>query len=393
MKMQTYVTLGLIVLFGLMFTQQSYAETVPEPTAESAASPMEESALSDSGEPETPSEEKKDKKDKKKKKKKRKVEVSGILQTHFLHRLDSNDDGEVRANRFRVQRARISFKGKVNRHISYDVMVDPRSPDISGVLRDAFFEVRKVIPRHRLRIGQQKTEFGYENGRSSSRLYTVNRSEVSDNLARGEATLRDNGVSIRGRWPIAKGLRLEDAISLVNGTGMNMPDDTKRKNLWGRVGVRYKGMGAVTRLGVSAADGDVHDEGDDPLDPADDFIFTFKRMGTDVQINHDHFRMNAEYVMGENDVDGEVEELSGYYLTLVGKTPWRIGPVVRYDAFDDDGDLFRRWTLGAYYGRPRDEFRVLLNYERQEDEVELDDGTIEITRGDDRLYVWTQVRF
>ncbi|MCZ6676169.1 MAG: porin [Candidatus Poribacteria bacterium] len=385
MKMQKYVTLGLIVLFSPMFTQQSHAEAVPEPTAESAASPTEESALSDSGEPETPSKEKK-------KKKKEKVKVSGVLQTHFLHRFDSNDDGEVRANRFRVQRAQITFRGKVNRYVSYDVMIDPRSPEITGVLRDAFFDVKKLIPRHRLRIGQHKTEFGYENGRSSSRLYTVNRSEVSDNLARGEATLRDIGVSILGGWPIAEGFRLEDAISLVNGSGMNMPDDTKRKNLWGRVGVRYKGMGAVARLGVSAADGDVNDEGD-PLDPADDFIFTFNRLGADVQINHDHFRLNAEYVKGENDVDGEVEELSGYYVTLVGKTPWRVGPVVRYDTTDEDGDIFRRWTLGAYYGRPRDEFRVLVNYERQEEEVELDDGSLEVTRGDDRLYVWTQVRF
>ena len=239
MKIQKYFTLGFIVLFTLLFTEQSHGETVPEPTAESAASTTQE--------PKTPSKENK-------KKKKEKVEVSGILQTHFLQRLDANNDGKVRASRFRVQRARISFKGKVNRHVSYDVMIDPRSPDISGVLRDAFFDVREVIPRHRLRIGQQKTQFGYENGRSSSRLYTVNRAEVSDNVARGDAT-------------------------------------------------------------------------------------------------------------------------------------------VRYDTFDDDGDIFRRWTLGLYYGRPRDEFRVLVNYERQEDEVELDDGSIEVTRGDDRFYVWTQVRF
>ena len=371
MKMQKHIILGLIVLFCLMSTQQPHAETGPKPTAESAASTTKGA--------ETPPKEK--------------VKVSGVLQTHFLHRFDSNDDGKVRANRFRVQRARISFKGKVNRHVSYDVMIDPRSPDISGVLRDAFFDVREVIPRHRLRIGQQKTQFGYENGRSSSRLYTVNRAEVSDNVARGDTTLRDIGVGLIGNWPIIKGLRLEDAITVVNGTGMNMPDDTKRKNIWGRVGVRYKGMGAVTRLGVSAANGDNNDTGDDPLDSADDFIFTFKRLGTDVQIDHDHFRLNAEYAKAEDDVEEEIVELSGYYLLLVGKTPWRMGPIVRYDTFDDDGDIFRRWTLGLYYGRPRDEFRVLVNYERQEDEVELDDGSIEVTRGDDRFYVWTQVRF
>lgn len=298
--------------------------------------------------------------------------VEGVIQTHFLQRFNN-------VSHFRVQRVRITFKGNVNRYFSYDVMIDPRSPDINGVLRDAFFNIEKVIPHHKLRIGQQKTQFGYENGISSTRLYTVNRAEVSNKIARGDVTLRDIGIGLIGNWPIVKGLRFEDAITVVNGTGRNVPDDTERKNIWGRVGLRYKGLDAVTRIGVSAANGDNLDTGDDPLDPADDFIFTFMRLGTDIQIDHNHFRLNAEYAMGENDVDGKVEELSGYYVILIGKTPWRAGPIVRYDVFD----LFYRWTLGLYYGRPRDAFRILLNYEHQ-------DSTIEITRG---LYLWTQVRF
>ena len=63
-----------------------------------------------------------------------------------------------------------------------------------------------------------------------------------------------------------------------------------------------------------------------------------------------------------------------------------IGPLLRYDSVNTDE--FRRWTIGAYYGKPNDAFRVLFNYEfRFEEDDILDNGA------DDRLYLWTQVRF
>jgi len=79
---------------------------------------------------------------------------------------------------------------------------------------------------------------------------------------------------------------------------------------------------------------------------------------------------------------GEVSQTRGYYLNLVGKTPLRAGPIVRYDTL---GDEFKRWTFGVFYGLPREPFRVMLNYEYRQ----LRDDV----RADDKFYVWLQVAF
>ena len=140
------------------------------------------------------------------------------------------------------------MSGKVWPWISYDVEVDPRAPEVAGVLRDAYITLR-FIPRHRVRLGQQKTQFGYENRESSSRLFAVNRTEVSDNLSRGP-NLRDIGIGLLGSLPLGGGLRIEDAVTLTNGTGLNVQaDDTDMKTVWGRLGVRYQFDGSWVRLG------------------------------------------------------------------------------------------------------------------------------------------------
>ena len=46
---------------------------------------------------------------------------------------------------------------------------------------------------------------------------------------------------------------------------------------------------------------------------------------------------------------------------------------------------FRRWTFGAYYGLAEDAVRVMVNYEYR--------GVKDDVRGDDKLFLWTQVRF
>ena len=313
------------------------------------------------------------------------VVVFGYFQVHYRMAFATGDDSLVDNDDFRVQRVRIGVKGDLSPKVSYDVEIDPRAPEITGVLRDAFLTL-KIIPRHDLRIGQQKTQFGYENRESSTNLYAVNRSDVSDNLSRG-VTLRDIGVGLIGSLKIGKGTRIEDAFTVVNGAGMNVQaDDTPTKNGWGRLGIRWKDDDSdrSTRVGVSGAVGDMIDPGDDPLDPSDDFRIVFNRYGVDVELDYPKFFFSSEYVSGHQ-VDkstGEGDEPVGYYVNLVGKTRWRIGPIVRLDDFDDD---FHRWTLGAYYGLPAELLRFMVNYEYRQRK----DGV----RGDDKLYLWTQVRF
>jgi hypothetical protein len=309
----------------------------------------------------------------------------GFAQVHYRHAFETGEDGVVDAPNFRVQRVRLGVRGRLYPWLSYEVEIDPRAPDVTGVLRDAFLSFR-VIPRHRIRVGQQKTQFGYENRVSSSDLFVVNRSELSDALSRGP-NLRDVGVGLIGNIKLAKGWRFEDAVTVVNGDGMNVQaDSTRRKNVWGRGGLRYRRDSAdlTVRVGVSGATGDGIVEGQDPLDPADDFLQTFSRTGVDAEVDHRWFLLATEYVRGTNTntLIDDADDLSGYYVSAVGKTRWRVGPLLRLDTFADE---FRRWTIGGYYGLPNVPFRLLVNYERRA----LKDGV----RGDDKLYAWVQVRF
>ena len=312
-------------------------------------------------------------------------QVFGFVQVHYRYAFATGEDSLTDYDNFRVQRVRIGVKGDIYKWVSYEVEFDPRSPSITSVLRDAYMEF-KVIPRHDIRVGQQKTQFGYENVESSSNLFAVNRTEVSDNLSRG-VNLRDVGVGLIGNIKTgARGFRIEDAITVVNGAGLNVQnDDTRDKNVWGRVGVRWKSdpRNFTARLGVSGARGDFIEAGDS-LGVADDVRLKFTRFGVDLELDHPWFFFAAEYVGGTNEdaATGEKDDPSGYYVNLVGKTRAQVGPIVRYDTLDDD---FQRWTLGGYYGLPEKPWRLMLNYEYRK----LKDGE----RGDDKLYVWTQVRY
>lgn len=311
-----------------------------------------------------------------------KPRVSGFMQAYYRHTVFTSTDGMVDAPNFRMQRVRIAVDGKVNRWLGYDVSIDPRAPEVAGVLRDAYLTIKHVVPHHKIRIGQQKTLFGYENVESSKRLFAVNRTEVSDNLSRG-ATLRDVGIGLLGGWPLAPDIELEDAITVVNGNGINTQiDDTRRKSVWGRVGARYKTDGIMIRAGASGARGD-YIEPADPLDPVPAAVhIAYVRVGGDVEVDTPWVFVAAEFVWGRDKLPTETADAQGYYVNVVGKTPIPVGPIVRYDVM---GDEFQRYTFGAYYGAAEDRFRVLLNYEyrRLKDSV----------RGDDRLFLWTQVTF
>jgi phosphate-selective porin O/P len=318
----------------------------------------------------------------KKQKKPKKVKVSGYLQIFFKQRYDTNDDGTHEPSVFRVQRARVKIAGRIEEHVDYVVEVDPRAPEVAGIMRDAYLSIRKVIPHHKIRVGQQKTQFGYENVESSTRLYMVNRSEVSDNLSRG-VNLRDIGVGVLGKLPLTETLALEDAVTVVNGAGLNVQaDDTFRKNVWGRVGVRYDTADLMLRGGVSGAWGDQLEPADPgpPMLPAFDFQFT--RLGFDVEAEHRYIHAAAEYVIGNDDVPlpdaGGVTQ--GFYVLVAGKVAYDAGPIARYDALED----YHRVTLGAFWGSPERVLRALVNYEIYEDDTGAHDH---------KLYLWMQGRF
>lgn len=323
--------------------------------------------------------------EKDKKRNSRVPEISGFAQFTFKQRFDANGDGTTEPSLFRMQRVRVRVEGYVLPWVSYQVEIDPRAPEVGGVLRDAYIDVH-VIPHHRLRLGQQKTQFGYENLESSSRLYTVTRSELSENPARG-VTLRDIGVGVVGRVPLGGGWRFEDGVTVVNGSGMNVQvDDTKRKNFWGRAGMRYREKDGPfeLRFGASGATGDEFVPAD-PLDPLTfDYVFSFNRFGVDCEVDSKWLFAAAEFLKSSEKSTNPAHptDQQGWYVLLAGKTKREIGPVLRYDVLDTAA--FKRWTIGGYWRNPDDPFRVMMTYEKFEDDA---------GKHDDRLFLWSQVRF
>lgn len=315
----------------------------------------------------------------------RKPGISGYVQVFYKGRRDADGDHITEPGVFRDQRVRIEVRGNVNAHVGYDVEIDPRSPEITGVLRDGFITL-DYLRHHEIRVGQQKTIFGWENGVSSTSLYVVNRAEISDNISRG-VTLRDIGIGVMGWLPLGRRWRLEDGVTVVNGSGMNVQaDSTPRKNVWGRVGVRYRGADRrlTMRIGVSAATGDQQEPIDSGPPVVPPYTSSFTRYGTDVEVDHPLGFLAAEYASTNDkapkslgDVAGGAE---GYYLLVAGKTRWNSGPIARWDVFDE----FRRLTLGAYVGPPSGDVSLLLNYEIFRDDV---------GKHDDRYYARLQVRF
>lgn len=321
------------------------------------------------------------------KKKKPKVKISGMIQVHFLEKFDTNGDGQRDPDGFRILRARLRAEGKVNRFTSYKLSIDPRSPEHNGLMRDAFIAFR-LAKQQSLRVGQQKTQFGLDNTESTAEKYVVNRSEMSDNIQRGR-NLRDAGLGLIGKIPLNAHFFVENAITFTNSSGLNLTGPSEfspTKNIFGRLGIRYRNKEekVSARFGLSGGKGRILDTGDDDIDPSDDFYIYFRRVGAHAEVDHPRFFAVAEYAIGPDKEGGVAENRIGYYATLVMKTRWDIGPLVRFDALDDE---YKRTTIGAYYGKPKARLRFLLNYEMR--------GGIKDQPGghDDRLYLQAQVTF
>ena len=317
----------------------------------------------------------------------KRINISGVIQVHYLNEFNTNRDTIRDPDGFRILRARLIAQGDLNKYVSYQVMIDPRAPEQGGVLRDAYLEFH-VIKNQNIRIGQQKTQFGWENRQSITELFTVNRAEMSDAVSRGE-NLRDIGLGLLGHVSMKGKFRVENAITFTNGTRSNVRgpfDFNTKKALWGRIGIRYKKDDFTVRWGGSFGAGGLRYLGDDIVDPGDDVYVDFRRIGADIQIDHKRFFFAAEYATGADRVrDTLYAEPLGYQAQLALKTKLNMGPFVRYDAsVEDDWHVL---TLGVYYGKPKDKFRVLVNYLFRGNVKDVQQGH------DDRFYIQMQIKF
>lgn len=312
-----------------------------------------------------------------------KIKPRGYLQVQGSLFRDTNDDLVRETTSMFIRRARVGVRGRIVKDLNFEIEADVS--EAQGIMKDAYVSI-DFIPRHRLRVGQRKTPFGYENRTSSSRLLVLYRSEAGSALGRGP-DLRDIGVFLDGDWRLPAGFRADYELALVNGAGANaLVDDTPRKNVWGHAGVGWRSpaRAIAVDLGVS------YGNGDRVLDPTVTtalVVYKFTRYGADLQIETPFSFLAVEYLRGTDKRAVLDINHSGYYALLALRSPWNVGPLARYQVYDPDSDrggpIVRRWTVGAYYDFLPIRARLLVNYEIDRSFPRLDDA----------VHAWAQIAF
>lgn len=137
-------------------------------------------------------------------------QIRGYVQTRYTEMLGGDDGINLWSDRsvgdehslgdadknFLIRRARLIFQGDVGDRLSFYIQPDlASSAGTTGnvaQLRDAYGDVYLTTDRvHRLRVGQSKVPFGWENLQSSSNRLALDRADALNSAVRDE---RDLGV-------------------------------------------------------------------------------------------------------------------------------------------------------------------------------------------------------
>ena len=224
------------------------------------------------------------------------VNIVGYIQPQFgYHFLGEDFKGNsLDESNFYFRRARLGVVGNIPYDISYYAMFE-FSPYLGGAqILDAFISYNRFAPYVKFSVGQFKSPFGLELSTACHRLHTINRSMVVENLA---GPFRDVGLMVSGSTGDLSilGSDIEDFISyqfaIMNGTGMNTPDNNNQKDIIGRIAIHpleFLTVGASYRFGKH------------PTMVTDAPADQRSRIGFDVSLEHKNFILQGEFISGSD---------------------------------------------------------------------------------------------
>ncbi len=348
-----------------------------------------------------------------------KLKLGGRVTTRFMA-LDSDHPSN---DEFSVERARLytnlSLLDQYDLRIQVEFAENPK-------LKDGYLDIH-YVPWARLKMGQYKPPFTWENLESHKYIDFAERSIAVNNM---RLPSRDIGIMLHGGFCDDM---IEYQLAVLNGTGENKGDDNDAKDLAGRLFVQpfrgaEGGIFSDLHLGVSGTWGDQNTDysstsfkttaGTPFVDFAADTMHkgNRKRLGTELiwpvgpaslkaewmQMWLDNFQLEpmreglqfyAWYVSGSYLLTGETKPLG----RVVPNHPfdpsqgawgaWEVA--ARYSVFHSDRDLF---DLGMAEGTDQTEaftvglnwylnrlFRVTFNYEHTEfdDDLVIDGKTLD----------------
>jgi hypothetical protein len=266
-------------------------------------------------------------------------------------------------------RARLGVMGNVPYDFSYYFIME-LSPAGGFGICDAYVSYDRFGPYFKAALGQFKTPFGAEQSQACHKLFTIDRSEVVNQLA---GPIRDMGFIISGgtgdKVKISEGVKdvITYQFAIMNGEGRDIIGDDVEFNTLNDDYKSYVSRLTFTpskyfTLGSSFQSGKYT-----PLSTTASKADTRTRFGFDALVKYKNFTLQGEYIKGTDEgsyttgggcggevtlVEGSVDR-SGYYFTALYKTKWNLEPVVKYETYDPDnsigGNTAIRWTTGINY--------------------------------------------
>lgn len=302
-----------------------------------------------------------------------KLSIRGYSQFRYNRLLETNpelqceqcDKGIGKNQGFEFRRARLVFSGNVHErtfiYLQFDYSSDASETNKHFLqLRDAYADIAldKKSKEYRIRIGQSKVPYGFENLQSSSNRLPFDRADALNSATPNE---RDFGAffmyapaKIRERFKMLtdEGLKGSNdygvfAIGLYNGQTANRPELNNNLHAVARLSYPFKIGRQIFEPGIQAYSGQytiAKDKLSSGVKVLSNPTFIDKRFAGSLVLYPQPFGIQAEYNLGKGPAFNSaidsitVQKLHGGYITAsykmkLGKKQDLI-PFVRYQVFE-----------------------------------------------------------
>lgn len=325
------------------------------------------------------------------------VGVHGFIQSEYNYYMNGKDanGNSLDANTFNINRARLGVVGSIPYDIDYYVMIEysPFTPQNKVHLLDGYVSYTRFNQWAKVSVGQFKSPFSLEQNTACSGLYTVNRSEVVSQLAGPQ---RDLGLLISGGNDTTL---VQYNLGVMNGSGMNIVDDNKFKDIIARV--VFNPMKNL-KIGGSYKYGKIN-----PTDNTKP-LNNISRYAVELQYKFQNFLFQSEYILGQDKllsasqvpvyggcggvVGYETKQpgtytKSGFWVIGSYMTKWNLEPTIKFDTYMSDHAVSTSRTNRITYGLNyfiNDYARLQINYITAQESV---------ATANNRLVVQLQAKF
>jgi hypothetical protein len=327
-----------------------------------------------------------------------KIQLRGYAQVRYNGLLQTNEDLECEQcdkswggdNDFFIRRMRLIFYGQLSPRVYFYVQPDFASSSSTtalhfGQLRDAYFDVGiDKKSQFRVRIGQSKVPYGFENMQSSQNRLPLDRADALNSAVSNErdlglffywaptskrklfSTLVSSGLKGSGDYGVF-------GVGVYNGQTANRPELNPNKHIVTRISYPFEIKKQIVEAGIQAYTGKVTlVSTSSGVNYATDKLYDDKRVAGTVVLYPKPFGILAEYTIGrgpqfDKTLDSiTTQRLHGGYVTASYLLNFKnnvLIPFVRYQVYQggkkheldarsynvEDLEIGVEWQMSRYF--------------------------------------------